>query len=126
MTYRYDAALPTATLTFPAANGNYTATTWNSGCTSAICGSAADTGGSGLARVEVSIVRQATGSYWDGTAFTSPTEVYVQATVPSPWRYAFTATRFPAAGSYVVRARTTDAAGNTGNPSASRTFTITP
>ena len=126
LTYRYDAALPTATLTFPAANGNYTATTWNSGCTSAICGSAADTGGSGLARVEVSIVRQATGSYWDGTAFTSPTEVYVQATLPSPWRYAFPATRFPAAGSYVVRARSTDAAGNTGNPSASRTFTITP
>ena len=125
-TYRYDAALPTATLTFPAANGNYTTTTWTNGCTSAICGSASDTGGSGLARVEVSIVQQATGSYWDGTAFASAAEVYVPATGTSSWRYAFPATSFPAAGSYVVRARSSDLAGNTGNSSSPRTFNFTP
>ena len=109
-----------------AANRSYTATTWAAGCTSAFCGSASDTGGSGLLRVEVSIVQQVTGSYWDGTAFSSASEVFVPATGTSSWRYAFPATSFPAVGSYVVRARSTDAAGNTGNPSPPRTFNLTP
>ena len=77
-TFNIDRTVPTVALTFPTAGGLYGTASWNAGCASTICGTAADTG-SGLASVKVSI-RQGTGNYWNGTSFASATEVLTTAT----------------------------------------------
>lgn len=115
-----DTIAPTIAITFPAAGGSYTNASWNAGCASGVCGTAADVG-SAVSSVAVSI-RQGSGNYWDGTAFASATEVLLPATGTASWSLAFPATNFPADGSYTVRAVATDLGGNTA--STSTTFTI--
>ena len=81
------------------------------------------TRGSGVQGVEVSI-RQGAGNYWNGTSFASGTEVWNTATLAGGnWSLTFPAASFPADGSYTVRVRATDVAGNVETPST-RTFTI--
>src|SRR5258706_7420561 len=66
----YDITRPTSTITFPTAT-DYNTASFNAGCSTPagdICGSAADTGGAGLDKVEISI-QQGSGNYWDGTSF---------------------------------------------------------
>src|SRR5205823_862737 len=68
--FRYDTSAPTAAVSFPADNGNYNAGGWDGGCTTAgLCGSASDTGGSGVDTVAVSVKRNSDGFYWNGTDF---------------------------------------------------------
>ena len=76
-----------------------------------LCGTYFD-GTSGVAEVEVSI-QQGSGDYWDGTGFTSATEVWNDATSP-PATGPTTSTRpnLPADGDYTVRVRARDVAGN--------------
>jgi hypothetical protein len=119
-TFTFDHTAPTVATTFPAAGGIYNNASWNAGCTSSICGTSADVGSS-VASVSVS-VRQSAGSYWNGTAFASATEVLLPATGTTSWSRGFPATNFPADGSYTVRAVATDLAGNT--TSVSTTFTV--
>ncbi len=121
-TWVIDTAAPSSTAAFPVASGNYTVAEWNAGCpTSGLCGTYSDGSGSGVVDVEVSI-RQGSGDYWDGTGFTSTSEVWDAATIAGgDWEYGFDAANFPADGSYTVRVRAHDDAGNTESPSA-RTF----
>jgi hypothetical protein len=80
----------------------------------AFTGTAADTG-SGVSKVEVAVADHATGQYWDGSQFNSPTpdSVYAPATDTSAgghfatWSFAFSPL-----GTYDVTIRVTDAAGN--------------
>ena len=118
--FKIDRTPPTVSVTFPAAGGTYNNTTWNGGCSSRICGTAADTGSS-VTSVRVSI-RQGSGNYWDGSSFASATEVLLQATGTNNWNLSFPAGNFPSNGSYTVRAVATDLGGNTS--ATSRTFTI--
>ena len=113
---------PASTTTFPAAGATITPASWTSGCASAgFCGTASDVG-SGVQKVELSI-RQGNGNYWDGTGFSSTTELFNGATLTgSAWSYAFAATTFPVAGTYIVSVRATDNAGNV-EAAATRTFT---
>ena len=119
---RVDNTAPGSTTTFPTAT-TYSASGWNAGCgTSGFCGTASD-GGSGVQGVQVSI-RQGTGNYWSGGAFSSGSEVWNTTTYATGnWSYAFAASSFPADGSYTVRVRATDVAGNVQTPT-STTFTI--
>jgi len=121
---RIDNTAPSSSTTFPADSTTYSATGWNAGCgTSGLCGTYSDGAGSGVQTVQVSI-RQGAGNYWDGSAFASASEVWNAATLAAgDWSYALDAADFPADGSYTVRVRATDAAGNTQAPT-SRTFTI--
>ena len=121
-TWVIDTAAPSSTAAFPVASGNYTAAEWDAGCaTSGLCGTYSDGSGSGVVDVEISI-RQGTGDYWDGTGFTSASEAWNDATIAGgDWEYAFGAASFPADGSYTVRVRATDDAGNVQSAS-SRTF----
>ena len=123
-TWLVDTTAPTSSTAFPAASGSYTAAEWDAGCTTAgLCGTYGDGTGSGVAEVEVS-VRRGTGNYWDGSAFSSATEVWNDAGLAAgDWSYAFDSSDFPADGSYTVRVRAADAAANTQTPS-SRTFTF--
>lgn len=119
-TITIDRTAPTVATTFPASGGTYNNASWSAGCTSTICGTAADVGSS-VASVRVS-VRQGSGNYWNGTSFGSASEVLMTATGTTSWSRAFPATNFPADGSYTVRAVATDLGGNTAT--ASTTFTI--
>ena len=114
---------PTSAITFPG-TGPYSVSGWNAGCSSAICGTASDTGGSGLQQVQVSL-RRGSGNYWDGvSAFSSATPVWNLASGTSSWSYAFPAASFPADGTYTVETRATDNALNAQAPVASQTFTF--
>jgi len=118
--FTFDETEPTSAITFPADAGIFNDASWNAGCTSTICGTAADTT-SGVASIEVS-VKDPGGNYWDGDGFDSATEVLNAATGTTSWSLAFPATNFPANGDYTVRAVATDGAGNTDDSTA--TFTI--
>ena len=119
-TFTIDRTAPTVATTFPVAGGRYGNAAWNAGCSSRICGTAADVGSS-VASVSVSI-RRGSGNYWNGTAFASATEVLLPTTGTASWSLPFPAASFPAEGSYTVRAVATDLGGNTATTST--TFTI--
>jgi chitinase len=117
-----DATAPTSVISSPSATV-YSAATWNTGCVSTICGTASDTGGSDLHKVEVNIQR-GSGNYWNGSAFASAGQVWNLATGTTSWVYGFPAANFPADGSYTVSSRGTDNALNVQSPVAAQTFTI--
>ncbi len=121
-TWLVDTSAPSSTMSFPAGGGEYNSAGWGAGCpTSGLCGTYGDGAGSGVAAVELSI-RHGSGDYWDGSGFTSATEVWNDAALAAgTWSYAFDASNFPADGSYTVRVRATDDAGNGETPS-SRSF----
>jgi hypothetical protein len=127
ISFRVDTVAPSSTITFPENGGSYNGATWNSGCgtpTGDICGTAADNaGGSGLQKVEISI-RQGTGNYWNGTSFSSSNEFFVNATGTTSWQRAFSASDFPADGTYTVHGRATDNAGNIEAAGPTATFTM--
>jgi hypothetical protein len=112
---------------FPTAGGSYTSLQWNNGCVSAprgdFCGSAGDSGGAGLSKVEVS-VRRGTGNYWDGLAFSSPTEVMLPTTGLTSWNRLLPAAALDPGGTYTLRVVATDSVGNA--TSTSRSFTSAP
>jgi large repetitive protein len=123
-TWKVDTAAPALTLAFPKNGGLYNSTAWNGGCSggAGICGSATDP--SGVASVVVSILQQSTARYWNGSSFSSSSEVFNTAAGTTSWRYALT---LPSPdGSYTVHVRATDAVGNS-TPSAAQliaSFTI--
>ncbi len=104
-----DTTPPTLSLAFPVNNGSYNAALWNAGCAGGvgICGAASDP--AGLGSVRVSIQQASSGQWWNGTAFTSSTEVFSTATGTTTWRYPLAA---PASGAYNVHVRATDGLGN--------------
>jgi hypothetical protein len=119
---RIDTTAPTSSVTFPVNAGNYTAAEWAAGCAAAgMCGTASDAL-SGLQRVELSL-RLGTGNYWNGSSFSSAGEVFVSAAGTASWSYAFASGSFPADGSYTLRVRAVDNAGNVQSAS-SRTFSF--
>ena len=117
-----DTVAPSSTITFPGGT-LYTPASWNASCSSSICGTAADTGGSGLQKVELS-VRRGSGNYWNGSSFSSATPVWSTASGTSAWTYAFAASNFPADDTYTVAARATDNASNVQSPVSSQSFAI--
>ena len=121
--FGYDTAAPASTTSFPGSGGSYNTSGWNAGCaTIGLCGTYSDAT-SGVQKVEISI-RQGAGNYWNGTSFGSGAEVWNLTTIAGGnWAYAFAASSFPADGSYTIRVKATDNAGNGESPS-SRSFTI--
>jgi hypothetical protein len=109
----YDTTQPNSTISFPTDGGSYNVSGFGDGCTpgsNEICGTGSDnSGGSGLAKVEISI-RNGAGDYWDGSNFVTGTEQYLAASgTPAHWSYGFTP---PADDSYTIHSRATDNAGN--------------
>ncbi len=127
-TWTVDATAPTASMTFPTAT-TYNLAGWQAGCGTAaigdLCGTAGDSGGSGLGTVAVSIRRVSTDSYWDGAAFASSAETWLTATGTTSWTYLFAGTSFPGDGSYVVRHTVTDGVGNSSTGSTTLTIDTT-
>src|SRR5439155_5049751 len=119
-------SLQSIAVTFPADGGTYNASSYSAGGGN-INGAVQWTSNSDATGRTVGVsIRQGTGNYWDGTAFSSASEVFNAATGSfsgnggKTWSYAFV---LPPDGSYTVRAEGTQ----TGAPnlfSASNTFTI--
>ena len=115
--YVEDSTNPSSTVTFPTSGGVYGNGSW-----STPAGTASDTGGAGLLRVEVSIKRVSDNQYWNGTAFADGTENWRTATGTASWSLAFPSSNFPADGDYVFRVRAVDNASNT---EAANSYTVT-
>lgn len=123
-TWTVDATAPTSAITFPVSGSFYNASGYNAGCGTGVgdfCGTASDSGGSGVATVQVSI-QQGTSKYWGGTSYNASSEMLFTATGTTSWSYGFAAANFSPDGTYTVRAKATDAAGNI--TTAVSTFTI--
>ena len=120
--YVEDSTTPASSITFPAEGGRYRAATFSAGCSTAAtpdaCGTASDTGGSGLAAVEVRIQRQSDSQYWNGTSWQAGA-AWLPATGTSPWSRGFT----PGDDQYTLSSRATDAAGNVESTDTA-TFTV--
>jgi len=124
-TFIFDTATPTFTVSFPAGSGSYNTASWNAGCAlSGMCGTASDPL-AGVNKVEISI-RRGSGNYWNGTSFASASEVFFSAAGTTSWSYGFPAANFGGVkGTYNIRVRATDKAGNVRGPTATK-FTFTP
>jgi hypothetical protein len=74
------------------------------------------------AGVDVSIQRESTQLFWDGSSFSSATEMHLPAVGSGSWSYALPASAFTGSESYTVRARASDSAGLTSVDSVSIAF----
>ena len=122
-TWVIDTVAPTAVITFPVHGGAYSEASWDAGCSSIpgdACGTASDPApASGVNKVEFSIQQVATGKFWNGTSFSSATEVSTNVGTTT-WSNAFPFSNFPTTGQYTMHANATDAAGNSQvNPTTS-------
>jgi len=114
---------PSSAVAFPAAAGLYGTASWTGGCASAgFCGTATDNSGAGIQKVELAI-QEGSGNYWNGSAFSSASPVFVLAAGTTSWSYAFPASSFPADGSYTVETRATDNLNGVETPT-STTFAV--
>ncbi len=119
VTFAYDTAPPTVTVTYPANGSNVCPCKWGG----AIKGTASSNSGSGttITGVSVSIEDTTTNRWWNGISFTS-TKAFVGATGTTTWTLALGTASLHAGDSYSVTAEATDSAGNMGS-SATVTFT---
>ncbi len=107
-----DAPRPQTTITFPANNGSYNTNGWTTGAP--IAGTVTFAAGTSRG-VNISIKRNSTNQYWSGTAFNNSSEQFFAATLnggQTVWSLNFTASNFPADGSYTVRSQGIDSNGN--------------
>src|SRR5207247_1435401 len=98
--------------TFPAGGGKYRTASWNAGCaTAGLCGTAADTGGAGLTRVELSI-QEGSGNFYGGTSFDQASETFLTASGTTSWSYALGAAKLTSGQTYTLHLRAIDGADN--------------
>ncbi len=124
-----DATAPSLAVTFPAAGaGTYGTSSYTAGCSTSstgdMCGTASDTTTS-VATVRLALRRSASAAWWDGSAFASATPVFSAPTGTTSWTWPFTASSFPADGSYELTAQARDAAGNTATVTRGFTMDVT-
>ena len=112
-----DMTAPTATITNPVDAGTFANGTW----ITPLSGTAADVG-TGVASVQYS-VQQGSGNYWNGSSFSSGSEIKIAATGTASWSAAFALANFPADGTYTVRAYAIDGAANV-STAATSTFAV--
>lgn len=91
---------------------------------SLITGNAADTGGAGVAKVEICIQDQTSTYYWDGSSFNSSEIVWLTAPGGESWAYDVSTMPFQDGVSYQVRSRATDSVENEESPGSGITFTV--
>lgn len=128
-TWSVDIGVPVIGVSFPSAGRVYNDTTYAAGCGTPsvgdFCGTAGDPQGD-LASVAVSIQRASTSLFWNGTSFSSATEIFLPATGTATWSYVLSAASFPAEGDYTFNARAKDTVGLTATDSRTITIDRTP
>ncbi len=118
-----DLTAPTSAIGFPVDGAVYGPTSWNGN----LEGTPTDTGGAGVAMIEVSIKRLSDNLYWGGSVFDQAEEYFVAADGTTDWSLDFLASNLTDGVSYTVHARATDEAGNVeASPTATFTYDATP
>jgi large repetitive protein len=119
--FTYNTSRPNVAVSFPTTGTTYNSGTWSG----SITGTASSTAGSGTSVTSsaVSIEDTNTSKYWNGSGFSSSTQVFNTASgTPTSWNYALPASNLTSGDSYTVVGQATDSAGNTGT-SSTVTFT---
>jgi hypothetical protein len=126
--FTVDRAAPTITPSCPVGGGSYKTNgngngTWSKSCNNQLSGSAADTGGSGVGSVTVSVQQGAVSTAcWSGSAFTAACPKKLTTTLSAgTWTLALAQASLSAGKTYNVIVDATDAAGNT----TTKTFSFT-
>jgi hypothetical protein len=122
-----DSSAPTTVVQFPADGASYNTAGWaanscsGSPGASRICGTVSDSG-SGVQKVQVSL-RDGTGNYYDGSAFSSASEIYLLANGTSNWSYALPAGKLADGHTYTLQIKGTDNSTNV-EPAQTVAFTF--
>jgi hypothetical protein len=111
-----DTQPPTSDITFPGDGVTYTDVP-------SITGTAAETGSSGVALVEVSVLDVASGNTWDGTAWVAG-EQWLAATGTTAWDLSNDLPPWANGQSYTLCSRAIDGAGNVETPGPGVTFNV--
>lgn len=107
-TWTVDTRAPAISVASPTNGAAYNAAGWTGPCSGGgVCGTAADPGG--VSQVTVAVLQQATGRYWDGSAFSPVPAVFHVASGTTDWRFSLTR---PVDGSYTASIRARDALSN--------------
>ena len=119
----FDTTNPTGSITTPASNGIF----YNASTIPAnIAGTAADTGGSGVATVKISIQESGTNQYLNqlssGAAFNQGSQTFLTATGTTSWTASTANIPFADGHTYTITLEAIDAASNTDNSAATRTL----
>ena len=119
--FSYDTSAPTASFSFPAAAVFYNAAGWDA--TGAITGTASDGSGSGVNQVQIAI-QDGSGNYYDGSAFSSASILYLTATGTTSWSYAIASGKLTNGHTYNLTVTTVDntTTANTNLAAATRSF----
>ena len=123
VTFTYNTALPTVTITYPSSGANVCACSY----LGKITGTASSNSGSGttISSVSVAIENTTTSMWWNGINFTSSTETFVEPTGTTSWSLPLGGSSLANGDAYSVIAEATDSLGNLGTSStASFTYCL--
>ncbi|MGD0945184.1 MAG: hypothetical protein ABR972_13070, partial [Acidimicrobiales bacterium] len=120
VTFTYNTAVPSVTITYPVSGTNVCACSY----ADKITGTASSNSGSGttITGVSVAVENTKTGQWWTGTGFTSSTKTFVEATGTTSWYLPLGGSSLTTGDAYSVVAEATDSLGNLGT-SSTVTFT---
>jgi phenylpyruvate tautomerase PptA (4-oxalocrotonate tautomerase family) len=115
VSFTYETALPTVTITYPANGTNVCACSY----TGKITGTASSNSGSGttITTVSVAIENTTTGKWWSGSSFSASSEYFVKASGTTSWTLALAGSSLTTGDAYSVVAEATDSLGNVGTSS---------
>jgi hypothetical protein len=111
--FTFDSTAPVSQVTNP--DGDYT------NALAMITGGAPDTGGSGTAEVELTIIHDGDGTFWDGTAWTVD-ETWLKAAGYKAWHYDTSTVSWTSGAGYLLRTRAVDNASNAEQPGEGKVF----
>ncbi|WP_455392648.1 hypothetical protein [[Eubacterium] cellulosolvens] len=114
--FRFDNIKPTSTITSPTNNSALDSLT-------TITGTASDTGGAGVYYVQICLIRNKDGYYWNGWYWTN-NETWLTVSGTTSWTYTHGNTSLSTPGSYHIKSRAVDLANNIETPSYGNIFTI--
>jgi len=119
VTFTYNTALPSVTITYPA-----NTTAYGSNWAGSISGTAASNAraGTSITGVSVAVENTTTGKWWNGTSFSGASQSLQTATGTTSWSLPLGGSSLTSGDAYSVIAEATDSAGNTGT-SSTMTFT---
>ena len=120
VTFSYDSASPSVTITFPANGANVCACSYGG----KITGTASSNSGSGTAitSVSVAIENTTTDTWWNGSSFAAVSRTWLTASGTTSWTFPLAAKYLTTGDTYSVTAETKDSLGNIGT-SATVSFT---
>ena len=108
VTFTYETALPTVTITYPVNDTTICACSWKGD----IKGTASSNSGTSIVGVLVAIEDTTTNTWWNGISFAGSTKTFVQANGTTSWTLPLGGSSLKSGDAYSVIAQATDTLGN--------------